>query len=54
MPLEDRRQAVADFHKTKAGRQAGELNGGVMDGGKGVFFRDADGNQYDIHYQEDE
>lgn len=53
MPIEERRQAVADFHKTKAGQQAGELNGGVMSGGKGVYFRDADGNQYDILYQED-
>jgi hypothetical protein len=54
LPVEQRRQAVADFHKTNAGKQAGELNGGVMGGGKGVFFRDADGNQHDILYEEDE
>jgi hypothetical protein len=54
LPVEQRQQAVADLHQTKAGRQAGKLNGGVMAGGKGVFFRDANGNQYDILYEEKE
>jgi hypothetical protein len=54
LPVEQRQQAVADFQHTKAGRQAGELNSGVMAGGKGVYFRDADGNQYDILYEENE
>jgi hypothetical protein len=54
LPVEQRPGAVADFHKTKEGRQAGELNGGVMRDGKGVYYTDADGHTHEIPYEEEE
>jgi hypothetical protein len=54
MPVDQRQKAMADFYQTKAGRRAGQLNGGVMPGGKGVFLRDADGTQYDVRFEENE
>jgi hypothetical protein len=54
LPIEQRRGAVADFQKTKEGRQAAELNGGVMRDRKGVYFADSDGYTHEIPYEEAE
>jgi hypothetical protein len=53
LPVDQRPQAVADFRNSKAGKQAGDLNSGVMRDGKGVYFDDADGRRYEIPYEED-
>jgi hypothetical protein len=52
LPVDKRPQAVADFRTSKEGKQAGDLYGGVMRDGKGVYFDDPDGHKHEIPYEE--